>query len=43
VTTALNDAYGQRQVSTIYNPLNQYRVVMEAMPDYLQGPESWPA
>ena len=40
VTTALNDAYGQRQVSTIYNPLNQYRVVMEAMPDYLQGPES---
>jgi multidrug efflux pump len=40
VTTALNNAYGQRQVSTIYNPLNQYRVVMEAMPDYLQGPES---
>ncbi|WP_374263615.1 multidrug efflux RND transporter permease subunit [Zoogloea sp.] len=40
VTTALNDAYGQRQVSTIYNPLNQYRVVMEAMPSYLQGPES---
>jgi len=40
VTTALNDAYGQRQVSTIYNPLNQYRVVMEAMPDYLQGSES---
>ncbi len=40
VTTALNDAYGQRQVSTIYNPLNQYRVVMEAMPAYLQGPDS---
>ena len=40
VTTALNNAYGQRQVSTIYNPLNQYRVVMEAAPDYLQGPES---
>ena len=40
VTTALNNAFGQRQVSTIYNPLNQYRVVMEAMPDYLQGPES---
>ncbi|MCK6374558.1 MAG: multidrug efflux RND transporter permease subunit [Zoogloea sp.] len=40
VTTALNDAYGQRQVSTIYNPLNQYRVVMEAMPSYLQGPDS---
>jgi len=40
VTTALNNAYGQRQVSTIYNPLNQYRVVMEAMPSYLQGPDS---
>jgi len=40
VTTALNNAYGQRQVSTIYNPLNQYRVVMEAASDYLQGPES---
>ena len=40
VTTALNNAYGQRQVSTIYNPLNQYRVVMEAAPGYLQGPES---
>ena len=40
VTTALNDAYGQRQVSTIYNPLNQYRVVLEAGPDYLQSPDS---
>ncbi|GLT24534.1 multidrug resistance protein MdtC [Zoogloea oryzae] len=40
VTAALNNAYGQRQVSTIYNPLNQYRVVMEAMPSYLQGPDS---
>ncbi|WP_398306854.1 multidrug efflux RND transporter permease subunit [Zoogloea sp.] len=39
-TTALNNAYGQRQVSTIYNPLNQYRVVLEAAPEYLQGPES---
>jgi multidrug efflux pump len=36
----LNDAFGQRQVSTIYNPLNQYRVVMEVAPRFLQSPES---
>ncbi|HET9122119.1 MAG TPA: efflux RND transporter permease subunit, partial [Acidiferrobacteraceae bacterium] len=30
----LNDAFGQRLVSTIYAPLNQYRVVMEAAPQY---------
>ncbi|MDO8345478.1 MAG: efflux RND transporter permease subunit, partial [Cellvibrio sp.] len=28
IDTTLNDLFGQRQVSTIYNPLNQYRVVM---------------
>ena len=33
----LNDAYGQRQVSTIYNPLNQYHVVMEVAPQYWQS------
>ena len=38
--STLYSAFGERQVSTIYNPLNQYRVVMEAMPDYLQGPDS---
>ncbi len=38
IDTALNDAFGQRQVSTIYNPLNQYRVVMEAAPQYWQSP-----
>ncbi|MBV8503346.1 MAG: multidrug efflux RND transporter permease subunit [Paucibacter sp.] len=38
--TTLNDAFGQRQVGVIYNPLNQYRVVMELAPDYLQGPET---
>ncbi|WP_439519613.1 efflux RND transporter permease subunit [Hydrogenophaga sp.] len=32
VTTALNNAYSQRQVATLYDPLNQYRVVMEADP-----------
>ncbi|MBF0183379.1 MAG: efflux RND transporter permease subunit [Magnetococcales bacterium] len=36
----LNDAFGQRLVSTIYTPLNQYRVVMEAAPPFLQGPQA---
>ena len=36
--STLNDLFGQRQVSTIYNPLNQYHVVMEAAPDYWQNP-----
>ncbi len=40
IDTALNDFFGQRLVSTIYNPLNQYRVVMEAAPRYWQSPET---
>ena len=40
IDTTLNDLFGQRQVSTIYNPLNQYRVVMEAAPQYWQSPEA---
>ena len=40
IDATLNDAFGQRQVSTIYNPLNQYRVVMEAAPRYWQSPEA---
>ncbi|MEI7463966.1 MAG: multidrug efflux RND transporter permease subunit [Burkholderiales bacterium] len=36
----LNNAFGQRQVGVIYNALNQYRVVMELAPPYLQGPET---
>jgi len=40
IDTTLNDAFGQRQVSVIYNPLNQYRVVMEFSPEYLQGPQT---
>ena len=40
IDTALNNAFGQRQVSTIYNPLNQYKVVMEAAPQYWQSPEA---
>ena len=34
VETALYDAYGSGQVSTIYTPTNQYWVVMELLPDY---------
>ncbi|MGE5336555.1 MAG: multidrug efflux RND transporter permease subunit [Gemmatimonadota bacterium] len=40
IDAALNDAFGQRQVSTIYAPLNQYHVVMEAAPQYWQSPDS---
>ncbi|TLY94794.1 MAG: multidrug transporter subunit MdtC [Gammaproteobacteria bacterium] len=36
----LNDLFGQRQVSTIYHPLNQYHVVMEAAPEYWQSPDT---
>ncbi|MBP0625351.1 efflux RND transporter permease subunit [Cupriavidus consociatus] len=40
VDAVLNDAFGQRLVSTIYHPLNQYRVVMELSQEYLQGPHA---
>ncbi|GGP20079.1 multidrug efflux RND transporter permease subunit [Silvimonas iriomotensis] len=40
VDQVLNDAFGQRQVSTIYQPLNQYHVVMEVAPQYWQSPEA---
>jgi multidrug efflux pump len=40
IDTTLNDAFGQRQVSTIYSALNQYHVVMEAAPEYWQSPAS---
>ncbi|HEY4038779.1 MAG TPA: efflux RND transporter permease subunit, partial [Burkholderiaceae bacterium] len=40
VDSTLNDAFGQRQVSTIYEPLNQYHVVMEAAPRYWEQPSS---
>ena len=36
----LNNAFGQRQVGVIYNPLNQYRVVMELADEFLQGPDT---
>jgi multidrug efflux pump len=35
----LYDAFGQAQVSTMYSSLNQYHVVMEAAPQFLQGPQ----
>jgi multidrug efflux pump len=40
IDDALYDAFGQRQVSTMYQPLNQYHVVMEVDPRYWQDPES---
>lgn len=39
IDLALNDLYGQRQISNIYNPLNQYHVVMEAAPEFWQSDE----
>nr|WP_246600268.1 efflux RND transporter permease subunit [Candidimonas humi] len=39
IDTALYDAFGQRTVTTIYNPLNQYFVVMEVAPPYWQYPQ----
>jgi multidrug efflux pump len=39
IDATLYDAFGQRLVSTIYNPLNQYHVVMEVAPEYWQNPE----
>jgi multidrug efflux pump len=38
IDNTLYDAFGQRQVSTMYKSLNQYHVVMEAAPQYWQNP-----
>jgi multidrug efflux pump len=40
IDNTLYDAYGQRQVSTIYSAINQYHVVMEIDPRYTQYPSS---
>ena len=40
IDNTLYDAFGQRQVSVIYNPLNQYHVVMEVAPEFWQSPET---
>jgi multidrug efflux pump len=39
IDNALYDAFGQRQVSTMYRPLNQYHVVMEVAPQFQQTTE----
>jgi len=38
IDQTLYDAYGQREVSTIYTQLNQYHVVLEVDPAYMKGP-----
>ena len=40
IDNTLYDAFGQRDVSTIYNALNQYHVVMEVAPQYWQSPDA---
>jgi multidrug efflux pump len=40
IDDTLYDAFGQRQVSTMYTQLNQYHVVMEVAPQYWQNPDS---
>jgi multidrug efflux pump len=40
IDNTLYDAFGQRQVSTIFAPLNQYHVVMEIAPRYWQSPRT---
>jgi multidrug efflux pump len=39
IDNILYDAFGQRQVSTMYTTLNQYHVVMEAQPSFWQSPQ----
>ena len=38
IDNTLYDAFGQRQVSTMYTSLNQYHVIMEAAPEFWQNP-----
>jgi multidrug efflux pump len=38
IDETLYDAFGQRQVSTLYTQLNQYHVVLETMPEFQQNP-----
>jgi multidrug efflux pump len=40
IDNTLYDAFGQRQVSTMFTPLNQYHVVMEVEPRFWQRPQS---
>ncbi|HTZ96686.1 MAG TPA: efflux RND transporter permease subunit [Terriglobales bacterium] len=38
VDNTLYDAYGQRQINTLYTQLNQYHVILEAQPEWQQDP-----
>jgi multidrug efflux pump len=38
IDSTLYDAYGQRQISTMYTQLNQYHVILETAPNSQQGP-----
>ncbi len=40
IDNALYNAFGQRQVATIYDDLNQYRVIMQLAPRYIRSPEA---
>lgn len=40
ITDTLYDAFGQRQVSTMFTQLNQYRVILEVLPEFQKGPEA---
>ncbi len=40
IQTALGDAYGTRQISTIFTPTNEYEVIMEVEPQYQQDPSA---
>ena len=38
IDNALYDAFGQRQISTLFTQLNQYHVILEALPDFQRNP-----
>jgi multidrug efflux pump len=40
IVDTLYDAFGQRQISTMFTQLNQYRVVLEVMPEFQNGPQA---
>src|SRR5256714_13521 len=40
IQTALGDAFGSRQVSTIYTPTNEYQVILEAKPEFQKEPSA---
>ena len=40
IDDVLYDAFGQRQISTIFTQLNQYRVILEVKPEFQQSPDA---